>query len=54
MVIKLPSGKIAATLKEIEELIIPPDGVNRKLVGVVDSVPSDKGCEVLDGELTHD
>ena len=34
--------------------MIQPDGVKRKLVGVADSVPSDKGCEVLDGELTHE
>ena len=31
--------------------MIPPDGVERKLDGVVDSVPPDKGCEVLDGEF---
>ena len=29
----------------------PPDGVKRKLDGVVDSVLPEKGCEVLDGEL---
>ena len=34
--------------------MIPPDSVKRNLDGVVDSVPSDKGCEVFDGELTHD
>ena len=33
--------------------MIPPDCVKRKLDGVVESVPPDKGCEVLDGELTH-
>ena len=32
--------------------MIPPDGVNRKLDGMVDSVPPDNGCELLDGELT--
>ena len=37
-----------------DELIIPPDGVKRKLDGVVDSVPPNKGCEVLYGELTHE
>ena len=31
------------TLKEEEELMIPPDGVKQKLDGVVDSVPPDKG-----------
>ena len=31
------------------------DSVKRKLDGVVDSmIPPDKGCEVLDGELTHE
>ena len=33
--------------------MIPPDCVKRKLVGVVDSVSPDNGCEVLDGKLTH-
>ena len=33
--------------------MIPPDDVKRKLDGVVESVPPDKSCEVLDGELTH-
>ena len=47
------TGKTATTLKEAEQLMIPPDIVKRKLDGVVDSVPPDKGCEVLDGELTH-
>ena len=28
-------------------------GLRRKLNGMVDSVPPDKGCEVLDGEVTH-
>ena len=34
--------------------MIPPDGVKRKLDGVVGSVPPEKGCEVLDGELAHE
>ena len=46
---KWRGGKFARTLKEIEELMIPPDGAKQKLDGVVDSVPPDKGCEVLDG-----
>ena len=41
-------------LEEVKELVIPPDGVKRKLDGLVDSVPLDKGCEVLDGELTRE
>ena len=32
----------------------PPDGVKRKLDAVVDSIPLEKGCEVIDGELTHE
>ena len=51
---KRPTAKIATTLKEVKELIIPPDGVKCSLDGLVDSVPRDKGCEVLDGELTHE
>ena len=54
VVIELPPGKIATTLKEVEESVIPPDGVKCKLDGVIDSVPSDKDYEVLDGELTHE
>ena len=48
LVIKWPTGKIIATPEEVEELMIPPYGVKRKLERVVDSVPPDKGCEVLD------
>ena len=54
MFIEWPTGKIATTLKEVEELVIPPESVKRKLEGVVDSVPPDKGCGVLDGELTYE
>ena len=34
--------------------MIPTDGAKQKLDGVVDSLPPDKGCEVPDGELTHE
>ena len=47
-------GNIATTMKEVEELVIPPDCIKRKLGGVVDFVPPEKGCEVLDGQLTHE
>ena len=40
--------------REVEELMMPPDGVEQKFDVVVDSVPPDKGCEVLDWELTHE
>ena len=53
MVIKRHTGKIPTILKEVEELMIVLDGVKRRLDGVVDSVPPDKGCEVLNEELTH-
>ena len=43
-----------ATLKKLEEVMIPPDGVKRKLDAVVDNVPSDKDYEVLDGKLTEE
>ena len=42
------------SLKKLEEAMIPPDGVQRKLDGVVGSVPPDEGCEVPDGELTDE
>ena len=42
------------TLKKLEEVIIPPDGVKRKLDGVVDNVPPGEGYEVLDEELTKE
>ena len=51
--VKWHTGKIATILKEVEGLMIPPDGFKRELDGVIDSVPPDKGCEVLDGELTY-
>ena len=41
--------EITTSLKEVEVLMIPPNGVKQKLDGVVDSAPSDKGCDVLDG-----
>ena len=44
MGIKLPTGTIATTLKDIEELMTPPNDVKQKLDGVVGSVPPDKGC----------
>ena len=53
MVITLSTGK-TTTLKEVETSMIPPDDVRRKSDGVVDSVSSDKGCEVLDGELIQE
>ena len=44
---------MATTLKELEELMIPSGDVKRKLDGVIDGVPPDKGCEMVDGELTQ-
>ena len=41
-------------LFQVEKFTIPPDSVKGKLDGVVDGLPPDKGCEVLDGELTHE
>ena len=34
--------------------MIPPDDVKQMLDGVLDSVPPDKGFEVLDGGLTYE
>lgn len=39
-------------LKQLEDKMIPPDGVKRKLDAVVDSIPPDEGEEIDDGELT--
>ena len=50
----LLSNPHPTTLKKFEEVMIPPDGVKRKLDGVVNNVPPDEGYEVLDGELTKE
>ena len=43
------------TFKKLEGVIIPPDGVNRKLLDeVIDGIPPDEGCEITDGEYTND
>ena len=34
--------------------MIPSEGAKRKLDGVVDSAPHEKGYEVLNGELIHE
>ena len=47
MVLKSPTGKITTTPKEVEELMMPPDGVKQNLNGAVGSVSPDKGCEVF-------
>ena len=44
---------MATTMKEVEELVIPPHCFRRKLDGVLDCAPSDNGCKVLVGEVTH-
>ena len=54
VLIKWPTRKITIILKEVEELMIPPDAVTQKLDGMVDNVPPDKGCEVLDRKLSHE
>ena len=42
------------TLKKLEEVMIPPDGVKRKILDeVIDGIPPDEGCEILDGEYSH-
>ena len=50
----MTNREIPKTLKEAEEMMIPPDSVEQKFDGVVDVVPAVMGCEVLDGELTHE
>ena len=46
--------EIAAALKEVEELMIPQDGAMPNLGAMVVCVSPNKGCEVLDGKLTHE
>lgn len=41
-------------LKRLEEVMIPPDGVKRKLEGVVEGVPLDEGEELLDGMVDEE
>ena len=41
-----------ATIKKLEEKIIPPEGVRRKLNGVADGIPPDEEHEILGGEPT--
>ena len=53
MIIRWPTRKIA-TLKEVEELMILPGCVRRKMDKVTALHPPDKDCELLDGELTHE
>ena len=43
-----------ASIKKLEEEIIPPEGVKRKLNGVADGIPRDEGYEILGGEPTDD
>ena len=42
---KWPTGKITATRKDVEDLMIPPDDAERKLDRVVCCFLPDKGCE---------
>ena len=42
------------TLKKLEKVMIPPEGVKRKLDGVDDYVSPNEGYKVLDGELTEE
>lgn len=51
---KLLSTPHPSSLKKLEELIIPPDSVKRKLNGVTEGVPPDKGEEMLGGEVTDE
>ena len=51
---KMTYGKITTTMKEVEELLIPSDDIKEKLDGAVHSALPDKGCEVVDGELSHE
>ena len=43
-----------ATIKKLQDGTIPPEGVKRKLSGVVDDIPPDDGYEILGGEPNDD
>ena len=43
-----------ATIKKLEEEMIPPEGVTRKFSRVVDGILPDEGYEILGGEPTDD
>ena len=51
---KLLSNSHPASLKKLEEVMIPPDGVKYKLKKVIDGTPPDKGLENISGELTNE
>ena len=42
------------SLQKLRDIIIPPDGVKRKLDQVVEGVPPDEGFEMMGGDITDD
>ena len=51
---QLLNSQHPATIKKLEEEMIPPEGVTRKFSRVVDGILPDEGYEILGGEPTDD
>ena len=51
---KLLSNPNPASLKKLEEVMIPSDDVKHILKKVVDGTPPDEGLEIISGELTDE
>ena len=52
--LSLLSNPRTASLKKLEEVMIPPDGLKYRLKKVVDGTPPDEGLEIKGGELTDE
>ena len=51
---KLLSNPHPASLKKLQKVMIPPDGMKYKFEKVVDGTPPDEGLEIIGGKLTDD
>ena len=51
---KLLSNPHPASLKKLEEVMIPPDGVKCKLKKDVDGTPPDEVLKIIRGELSDE
>ena len=52
--LKALSNPHPASLKKLEEVMIPPDGLKYKSKKVVDGTPPYEGLEIIGGELTDE
>ena len=51
---KLLSNPHPTSLKKLDKVMIPPDGVKYKLKKVVDGTPPDEGLKIIGGDLTDE